>query len=54
MRLLTWAGTLREFLSRSLAFAWLLASLEPDGDLIAAIGEQLATFAVAVRPDSLG
>ena len=52
MRLLTGAGTPREFLSRSLAFTWLLASLEPDGDLIAAIGEQVATFAVAVRPRS--
>ena len=56
MRLLTGAGTPREF--HSLTFAWLIAFLEPDGDLIvvmiAVIGEQLAAFAATVRPDSLG
>src|ERR1700758_5498986 len=47
MRLLTGAGTPREF--HSLTFAWLIAFLQPDGDLIvvmiAVIGEQLAGVA---------
>jgi transposase len=52
MRLLTGAGTPRAF--HSLASAWLIAFLNPDGDLIvvmfAVIGEQVAVFAVWLRP----
>jgi hypothetical protein len=52
MRLLTGAGTPRAF--HSLASAWLIAFLDPDGDLIVAlfavIGKQLAAIVVWLKP----
>src|ERR1700737_4928332 len=53
MRLLTGAGTPREFQAR--AFALLLTIVEPNPALIVvllvAIGDQSAAFAVSIRPD---
>ena len=56
MRLLTGAGTPREFLA--LALVWLFAVLESDGGLtiriFAAIVDQFAALAVMIRPDPVG
>ena len=56
MRLLTGAGTPREFRVR--ASAWLFAIAAPDGGLIVimfvATGDQPAAFAVKVTPDPFG
>ena len=56
MRLLTGAGTPREFLAR--AAAWLVAIVAPDGGLIVLIfvtaGDQSAALAINIRPDPLG
>jgi hypothetical protein len=56
MRLLTGAGTPREFRVR--ASAWLFAIPEPDGTLIVlmliATGDQPAAFAVRITPDPFG
>ena len=56
MRLLTGAGTPREFRVR--ASAWLFAIAAPDGGLIAimfvATGDQPAAFAVKITPDPFG
>ena len=56
MRLLTGAGTPREFQAR--AFAFLFTVVQPNGGLIVvllvAIGDQSAAFAVSFRPDPLG
>ena len=56
MRLLTGAGTPREFRVR--ASAWLFAIPEPDGGLIVlmfiATGDQPAAFAVRIMPDPFG
>ena len=56
MRLLTGAGTPREFRAR--AFAWLSAIPEPDGGLIVlmfiATGAQPAAFALKITPDPFG
>jgi transposase len=49
MRLLTGAGTPREFQAR--AFALLLTIVEPIVVLLVAIGDQSAAFAVSIRPD---
>jgi transposase len=53
MRLLTGAGTPREF--RAQATAWLFAFLQPDGELIVIMllitDDQTAAFAVTIRPD---
>jgi transposase len=54
MRLLSGAGTPREFMAR--ASAWLFAILQPDGGLIVivfvATGDQSAALAMALRPDT--
>ena len=56
MRLLTGAGTPREFRAR--ASIWLFATIDPDGSLIVvmlvATGDQLAACALIVRPDPFG
>ena len=56
MRLLTGAGTPREFRVR--ASAWLFAISAPDGGLIVimfvATGDQPAAFAVKITPDPFG
>ena len=56
MRLLTGAGTPREFRVR--AFAWFSAMPEPDGGLIVlmfiAKGDQPAAFALKITPDPFG
>src|SRR5690349_1800213 len=56
MRLLTGAGTPREFRAR--AFAWLFAIPEPDGGLIVLMfittGDQPAVFALKITPDPFG
>jgi len=56
MRLLTGAGTPREFRVR--ASAWLFAIAAPDGGLIVvmfvATGDQPAAFAVKSTPDPFG
>src|SRR5271155_1343495 len=56
MRLLTGAGTPREFCAR--VFVRLLVILEPDGGLIfvilVATGDQSAAFVISVKPDPCG
>jgi hypothetical protein len=56
MRLLTGAGTPREFMAR--ASAWLFTMSEPDGGLtlimFVATGDQSAAFAVCIRADPFG
>jgi len=56
MRLLTGAGTPREFLAR--AAAWLVAIVAPDGGLIVLIfvtaGDQSAALAINIRPGPFG
>lgn len=56
MRLLTGAGTPREFRAR--ASVWLFATMEPDGGLIVvmfvATGDQFDACALIVRPDPFG
>ena len=56
MRLLTGAGTPREFLA--LASAWSFAVLEPDGvmtiRIFAVTEDHFAAFAVTIRPDPVG
>ena len=56
MRLLTGAGTPREFRAR--AFVRLVVILGPDGGLIfvvlAATGDQSAAFVISVKPDPCG
>ena len=56
MRLLTGAGTPREFLAR--ASAWLVAIVAPDSSLIVLMfvtaGDQSGALAINIRPNPFG